>query len=70
MQGKGSFKGDINTSNIDVDVDVKVDVDIDSYFGCSNGVSKSVQVLFTGIEAAFVLTLHSDIASPDLWDLY
>ena len=27
-------------------------------FGCSKGVSKSVQVLFTGIEAVLVLTLR------------
>ena len=34
-------------------MDVEVDVDIDRYFGC--GGSKSVQVLFHGIEAIMVL---------------
>ena len=40
-----------------MDVAVKVDVDIDSYFGCLKGLSKSVQVLLTGIKAVMVLTL-------------
>ena len=43
--------------DVDTDVEVDIDVDIDSYFGCFKGVSKSVQVLFNGIEAATVLTL-------------
>ena len=41
---KGSCKGDVDTG-----VDVEVDVDIDWYFGCSNGPSKSVKVLFNGV---------------------
>ena len=40
-----------------IDVEVEVDVDIDGWFGCSKRVSKSVQILFTGIEAGMVLTL-------------
>ena len=36
---------------------VGVDVDMDRYFGCVNGISKSVEVLFNGIEALLVLTL-------------
>ena len=43
---KGPLKGD-----------VEVDVDTDSYVGCLKGVSKSVQILFSGIEAVVVLTL-------------
>ena len=31
---------------------------ISSYFGCLEGGSKSVQVLFNGIEAVIVLTLR------------
>ena len=50
---RAPFKG----HHIDVDVDVEVDVDMDRYFGCLKGVSKSVQVLFNGIEAFLVLTL-------------
>ena len=42
---KGSFKGDR-------DIDVEVDVDIDTHFAVA---SKSVQVLFNGIEAIMVL---------------
>ena len=52
-----------------MDMDVEVDVDIDRYFCCSKEVSKSVLVLFHGIEAVLVLTLI--IASPvslDLWE--
>ena len=45
---KGSFKGDI---------DVEVEVDIDTYFGSLKEVSKSMQVLLSGIEAVMVLTL-------------
>ena len=37
-------------------MDVEVDVGI---FGCFKGVSKSVQVLFNGIEAVLVLTVIS-----------
>ena len=40
-------------------MDVEVDVDRDSSFGCSKGLSKSVQVLLTGIEAVTLLTLTS-----------
>ena len=48
---KGSVKGDI-------DVDVEVDVDIDSHFGgYLKGISKSVEVLFSGIAASMGLTL-------------
>ena len=43
----------------DIDMDVEVDVDIDWYFGSLKGGSKSVQVLFNGIEAVVVLTLIS-----------
>ena len=39
------------------DIDTDVDVDTNSYFGCSEGVSKSVQVLLNGIEAVLALTL-------------
>ena len=46
---KGAFKGDI-------DIDVEVDVDMDSYFGRLKRVSKSVQVLFNGMETFLVLT--------------
>ena len=38
-------------------MEVEAHVDIDSYFGCLKAVSKSVQVLFNGIEAVVVLTL-------------
>ena len=58
------FKGDID---IDIDVEVDVVVDIVRYFGCSKGVSKSVQVLFNGgISTVVILTwiIHSEIASP------
>ena len=40
-----------------MDVDVEVDVDLDRYFGSLKEASKSVQVLFNGIEAVLVLTL-------------
>ena len=43
--------------DIDIDIDVVVDVDVDSYFGCVKEVSKSVQVLFNGLEAVMELTL-------------
>ena len=34
-------------------------------FGCSKGLSKSVQVVFHGVEAVMVLSLDNcDIASP------
>ena len=51
------FKGGSFEGNIDIEVEVDVDVDMDSYFGCLTGVSKSVQVLFHGIEAVIVLVL-------------
>ena len=40
---------------------------MDSYVGCFKGLSKSVQVLFNGIEAVLVLTLtdDSEIASTE-----
>ena len=50
----GSIKGLLQR---DVDMDVEVDSDVDSYFGSLKRVSKSVQVLFNGIEAVMVLTL-------------
>ena len=57
----GSLKGDID---IDIDVDVEVDVDLESYFDSLKGVTKSVQVLFNGIEAAMVKKIdNSEIAS-------
>ena len=40
-------------------MDIEIDVDIDSCFGCLESVSKSVQVLFNGVEAVMVLTLIS-----------
>ena len=40
-----------------MDIDVEVDVDVDSYFGCFRGASKSVQVLFNGMEAVMGLAL-------------
>ena len=43
---------------MDIGIDVEVDIYIDSCFGCSKGVSKSVQVLFNGTEAVMVLTLR------------
>ena len=36
---------------------VEVDVEVDSCFDCSEGVSKSVQVLLNGIDAVLVLPL-------------
>ena len=54
----GLFEGDLKGSVQGyIDIDVEVDVDIDRYFGCVQGVSKSVQVLLNGIEAVRVLTL-------------
>ena len=38
-------------------MDVEVDVDKDRYSGCLKGGSKSVQVLFNGIEALVELIL-------------
>ena len=50
LQRWGSFKADVN-------IDVEVDVDIDRQFGSLEGLSKSVQVLFHGVEAVMILTL-------------
>ena len=36
---------------------MEVNVDVDRYLDCLKGVSKSVQALFTGIEAVLVLPL-------------
>ena len=47
LKGKG---------DIDMAVEIEVDVDVDGYFGCFKRASKSVSVLFNGIEAAMVLT--------------
>ena len=45
------MKGDIG-----IEVDVEVDVERDRCFGCLPEVSKSVQVLYKGIEAVMLLT--------------
>ena len=50
-------KGDIGSFKGDIDMDVEVDVDIDTYFGCLEGFSMFVEVLFNGIDAVMVLTL-------------
>ena len=49
-----------------MDIDVEVNVEIDSYFGCLKGVSKSVQVVFTVIEAVLLITDSDgfDIGKP------
>ena len=40
-----------------MDIGAEVEVDIDSYLGSLKRSSKSVQVLFSGIEAVMALTL-------------
>ena len=48
----------------EIDIDAEGDVDIDRYLGSLEVVSKSVQVLSSGIEAVMVRTANSEIASP------
>ena len=51
------MKGDIDRapSKGDIDIDVEVDVDMDRYLGCSEAVSKSVQVLFNDFEIPYTI---------------
>ena len=57
---KSSFKADIDINY----ADAEADVDMDRYFGCLKGGSKSVQVLFDGIEAVMVYVVAKSHERP------
>ena len=49
------------------DIDIDIDKEIDSYFGCLEQASQSVQVLLNRIRAVLVLTLIVLNREPCTW---